>query len=99
MVGFLIGVILVLAATPAVASHVAMGDVRTYCASLGVSYSTQLYCVQTETAALQRLDRRLHSFEGIDTTIWKYCAGLGVSWTTLEYCIRQEEDAKRKLER
>jgi hypothetical protein len=84
---------LILAASPHVGAAPA-DDPRAYCAR-HESYRTQLYCIEEETAARERLARRGGA---IAPEIWAYCSRHD-SRRTVEYCITGEEEAKRKLGR
>jgi hypothetical protein len=80
MVLFLVGIT---AAVPA-------DDPRDYCARRG-SYQSQLFCIEQETAARERILAKT-----IAPEIWIYCSRRP-AWQSVEFCVTQEEEAKRRL--
>lgn len=68
-------------------------DPSIYCADR-TSYQSQLFCIEEETKAHERLTAR----GAIAPEIWNYCSGRS-SWQTVEFCINSEEEAKRRLGR
>jgi len=92
-----IGLLLVLglASFPSSAPAAPSDDLKGYCASKWpTNYQMQLFCVQEEGKARQRVAQR----GSIEPQIWTHCSRWD-NWQMLNFCITQEEEAKRQLTR